>query len=125
MFCTRKGNERHGFCVILAELLKYSYTLGFVGMMYFPLLAFLICQITSSFTSTQAEESFILEELRGYPMFHEEEIRGRRTMGNILRSMGADDDADVDVGRFDSYWDSSARKKSETFFTNEQVNNKP
>ena len=81
------------------------------------LLAVIVCQIIT----TQAEESFILDEFRGYPMFHEEEIRGRRTMGNIMRSMGSDDADDSDVGRFDSYWDSSARKKSETYFTNEQV----
>lgn len=54
-------------------------------------------------------------------MFREDEIRGRKTVGNILRSMGSDDLDDSDVGRFDSYWDSSARKKSETYFTNEQV----
>ena len=81
------------------------------------LLAVIVCQIITA----QAEESFILDEFRGYPMFHEEEIRGRRTMGNIMRSMGSDDADDSDVGRFDSYWDSSARKKSETYFTNEQV----
>jgi hypothetical protein len=69
----------------------------------------------------QAEENFILDEFQGYPMFREDEIRGRRTMGNIMRTMGSDDNDDSDAGRFDSYWDSSARKKSETYFTNEQV----
>ena len=82
------------------------------------LLVVIISQIITPLCMIKAEESFILEEFRGYPMFHEHEIRGRKTMGNIMRSMDSDDS---DVGRFDSYWDSSARKKSETFSTNEQV----
>ena len=81
------------------------------------LLVVIACQIIL----TQAEESFILEDFQGYPMYREDEIRGRRTMGNIMRSMGTDESNDSEVGRFDSYWDSSARKKSETYFTNEQV----
>lgn len=82
------------------------------------LLTVIISQIIAPLSLTRAEESFVLEEFQGYPMFHEDEIRGRRTMGNIMRSMDSDDS---EVGRFDSYWDSSARKKSETFSTNEQV----
>ena len=77
--------------------------------------------LLAPFHLVRGQESFILEEFKGYPMFREDEIRGKRTIGNIMGSTDSNNAQEPDIGRFDSYWDSSARKKSETFFTNEQV----
>ena len=81
----------------------------------------LLVLLYQTFHSVQGDESFILEEFRGFPMFREDEIRGKKTVGNVMGSEGTSDSHDPDVGRFDSYWDSSARKKSEMPFTHEQV----
>ncbi|XP_046840570.1 uncharacterized protein LOC124434711 [Xenia sp. Carnegie-2017] len=80
---------------------------------------FVVCHIICHLTN--ADESFVIEDFRGYPMFREDEIRGRRTLGNIMNAMGTDDTKDSYAGLFDSYGDSSAQKKSKTVFTNEQV----
>ena len=61
------------------------------------------------------DEDFIFEGFRGYPMFHEEEIRGKRTAGNVMRNMDTADTQGSDIGRGDTL------KKSELPITEEQI----
>ena len=71
--------------------------------------------------SQEDDDSFVIEAFRGYPLFHEEEIRGKRTTENVLRSMDTEDRQGPDVGRSDKYFESKARKKSEMPYSEDQV----